>query len=64
MLKYLCILALLANVRKVGFVNGMPPGLAKKRMVANCQPASNPIGNEKFEHGPHPEAGGPPGRMH
>ena len=48
--------------RKVGFINDMPPGLAKKRMVANCQPA-NPMGNERFEHGPHPEAGGPPGRM-
>jgi len=40
----------------------MPPGLAKKGMVANCQPASTPMGNEKFEHGPHPD-GGPPGRM-
>jgi hypothetical protein len=49
--------------RKVGFVNGMPPGLAKKGLRENCQPASNPMGNEKFEHGPHPEAGGPPGKM-
>jgi len=101
MLKYLGVLALLANVsfgitlsdelqnvgnalnsggaysntnqcnvppgwqrgRKVGFVNGMPPGLAKKGMVANCQPANNPMQNEKFEHGPRSEAGGPPGRM-
>ena len=49
--------------KKVGFVNGMPPGLAKKGMVANCQPASNPMQNKRFEHGAHPEAGGPPGRM-
>jgi len=49
--------------RKVGFINGMPPGLAKKGLRENCQPASNPIENKRFEHGPHPEAGGPPGRM-
>ena len=104
MLKYLCILALLANVsfgftlgdelqnigntisnlgnalngggaysntynnyskcnvppgwqrgRKVGFVNVIPPGLAKKGLRENSQPASNPTGNERFEHGPHPE---------
>jgi len=41
----------------------MPPGLAKKGLRENCQPASNPMGNKRFEHGPHPEAGGPPGRM-
>ncbi|GAB6077450.1 hypothetical protein [Hydrogenobaculum acidophilum] len=28
--------------RKTGFVNGMPPGLAKKGLVENCQPANMP----------------------
>lgn len=46
--------------RKMGFVNGMPPGLAKKGMVANCQPANTPMENKRFEHGP---MHGPPGRM-
>lgn len=41
----------------------MPPGLAKKGLRENCQPTNNPIENKRFEHGPHPEAGGPPGRM-
>jgi hypothetical protein len=50
--------------RKVGFINDMPPGLAKKGMRANCQPASNPMENERFEHGPHPEVGGPPVKMY
>jgi hypothetical protein len=46
--------------RKEGFVNGMPPGLAKKGMVANCQPTNTSMEDERFEHGP---KGTPPGRM-
>ncbi|MGC8650207.1 MAG: hypothetical protein ACP5S8_04490 [Hydrogenobaculum sp.] len=46
--------------RKTGFVNGMPPGLAKKGMMANCQPTNAPMENERFEHGP---MHGPPRRM-
>ena len=57
MLKYLCILALLANVRKVGFINCMPPGLAKKGLRENSQPASNPTGDLNTDL--NPEAGGP-----